>query len=219
VFPNPSFGFQAAFGVSIWAGCTLSTTSGACAAYSCPVGAPTGTPVSAGTIGISGGNLTSTTVNPETGGTLPGWYLYSMTSTTGFGAGQTLTASASGGVVPSWGPVSIVAPSPITLTSPDSLDGGALTIPTGGDLTVTWTGGVTGNTAVIQCIGTSATVAVECDFDAAAGQGTVPQAALTGLTGGGQLIFGQATSRTFSAGSFSINGAVRQFGGDNATYQ
>jgi hypothetical protein len=218
IIPGPinsaTFEFQAAFGTSN-SSCTTTTTSGSCVAFTCSADAgavPLGE--SAGTVTISGGDLTTQGLSPGTTGT------YSTSSATvGYTEGQTLTISASGSVVPAFGPVSIVAPPPIALSSPAAADGGSVTISTASDLTVIWVGGVSGDSVLVE--GGASGAGFQCTFDAATGAGTVPQAVLAALagTGAGGLDFAQITSTSVTAGTFSIQGLCTEIGVVDATYE
>jgi Trypsin len=216
---TPFFDFQAAFGnESAGSTCTTVTTSGSCSVLSCPAASPdAGAPTpgdNAGTLNISGGNLTAQSVSIGTNGAY-----FTSSQTSGYTGGQTLTVSSTGGTVPAFGPVSIAAPTPIALNLPPAGDGGVVTIPTGIDLPVTWTGGQAGDFVFLEGSGTNGTV-VECTFTASAGQGTIPQAVLSSLSGQtGNIFFSQDASTTFTAGTYAITGVVTDYGVVSATFQ
>lgn len=209
------FDFNGDFFPSAASNCNPTVTSGSCAFYSgCSSTAPVA--VSAGTLTISGGNLGSVAVTPDSTNA----YNYTASSAM-FSAGQTLVVSASGGTVPAFGPQSIVAPSMITLTAP-AASGGSYTISTSTDLSVEWTGGQAGVQLFFEgTLSGSPQTYFTCIWDGGLGRGTVPQAVLAGLAGqsGGLLAYGQLASTSFSAGTYSVTEGVLQFGGANATFQ
>jgi hypothetical protein len=173
--------------------------------------------VSAGTLTISGGNLGGgTAVTPDSTNA----YNYTATGSM-FSAGQTLSVSASGGTVPAFGPESVVAPSSIVITAP-AASGGTYTIPTSADLSVVWTGGQAGSQVLFEGTSTSNPPSYfTCTWDGATGRGTVPQAVLAGLAGQtmGYLFWGQFTTHTFAAGSYSVSEVALPFGATNASFE
>jgi hypothetical protein len=193
-----AYSFAAFFLPSSTPGCPF-TTYGACQ-YS-PCGYLGATGVSTGTITLSGGTLAAPVQVPVGTG---GAYAYAPTSAL-FMAGQTLTASASGDVVPAWGPVSVVAPSAATLVSPAS----GATIPSTQDLTVTWSGGQSG--ARVRVTGAPSVgfgAYFECDWDASLGQGVIPQALLTALAGQSPNVSvgqSQLAITTVDAGGYAVS--------------
>jgi len=162
----------------------------------------------AGTLTVTGGAFgdAGVLVAPAKGG----GYFYN-TTTPIFAAGDTLGVSASGGNVPAFSVKRVVAPSTIVLswTQPAG-DAGGLVIPTGQDLTVSWTGGVSGARVVFKATAfpTNQTAQVACQWDATAGQGTVPAAALASLAAGssvaGAASWFQQTGLTFDAGPWPV---------------
>jgi hypothetical protein len=116
--------------------------------------------------------------------------------------GETLAVSAAGGVAPAFD-LSMKAPAQIVLTAP-VLTGTPLVIARGADMSVTWTGGTAGTLFVIELAATDPDHAyiIECTFDAAAGNGTIPAAAFTDTpTGDGILnAYGRSKSATTSDG-------------------
>lgn len=210
------FAFAGEFVPSPASGCAPTVTSGSCAFYaSCSSTGPAA--VSAGTLTISGGNLGGgTAVTPDSSNAYNYTAMGSM-----FSAGQTLTVSASGATVPAFGPESVVAPPSIVITAPTA-NGGTYTIPTSADLSVVWTGGQAGSQVLFEGSNTSNPQSYfTCTWDGAAGRGTVPQAVLAGLAGQtmGYLFWGQLTTRTFAAGSYSVSEVALPFGATNASFQ
>ncbi len=193
--------------------CTPSITSGACAYFpNCQPGAPGY--VSAGILDISGGTLpVGTPVDPNTNEQ----YLYTS-STYSFGGGQTLSVMNTGATVPAFGMESLVSPTPMSLTKPTSTTG-TFALATSGPLTVTWSGGQTGAQVQIEGASTTTSALFVCTWDGGAGGGTVPQAMLAGLAGqSGYLYFSQSVGKTFSAGSYTVDFAVMNFGMGTATF-
>jgi hypothetical protein len=195
-------------------GCT-GTTSGACTYFSCsssttPVG------LSAGTLVISGGSIpTSVTISPDA----DNMYSYEAQGAL-FTAGQTLSVSASGATVPAFGPVSLVAPGLPILVSPANV-GGTYTIPTSVDLAVAWSGGEAGAVMMLEGTLQGSLNYFECEWDASAGAGVVPQAVLAGLAGQSSavLIYGQSTATSFTAGGYSVTEAALPFSGGTASFE
>ncbi len=195
------------------------TTVGACTFSSCGPDAGIGPAgVSAGTITVTGGDLASPVSLSDPGGD-DEEYVDQLESMF-FAPGQTLTASASGGVVPAFGPVSVVAPAYITLTAPVVVSG-AVTIPTTSDLSVSWTGGQPGAVVYFQSFGATQGQVLNCAFDATAGSGTIPAAVMAPLEGaaGAVLIWAQGTSETITAGSYVVTESAIVFGTASVTYE
>jgi hypothetical protein len=94
----------------------------------------------------------------------------------GMSAGVTVDFSATGGIIPAFSG-SLTAPTPVTFTNP------LTEIDHTKDLVINWTGGASGGFVEVKIAETTPNydVAVECAFDAAAGTGTVPAAAMTDL--------------------------------------
>jgi hypothetical protein len=139
-----------------------------------------------------------------------GGYFYN-TTTPIFTAGDMLGVSAAGGSVPAFSLKTVVAPSTIVLswTQPAG-DAGGLVIPTEQDLTVSWTGGVAGARVVFKATAfpSNQTAQVACGWDATAGQGTIPAAALAPLAAGssvpGAASWFQQTGSAFDAGPWPV---------------
>ncbi len=173
----------------------------------------------AGTVTISGGAIpagaTATISAPF------GPYYY-MASGTLFTPGQTLSVSATGGMVPAFGPEEVTVPPTVTLTAP-AITAGTSTVSTSSDLTVTWTGGQSGATMTFEG-GAANGVApffFTCDWDASIGQGTVPKAVLAPFSGfpDGYFAFGQRATTTFTAGAYPISESAGMYATAGATYQ
>jgi hypothetical protein len=191
-------------------GCTITTTNG-CSLYQCTT---TGTVpyVSAGTLTISGGSLGApTTVAPASDES----YQYNSTGAF-FAPGEQLRVSASGGVVPAFGPVAVVAPTNTTMVAPAS----PYTVSLKGDLGVQWTGGAAGSVFVLEGITQNNQTYFLCEWDAGMGKNFVPQSTLSGIgSGSGYLIYGQYSSATFTAGTYTIYDSALSYGGGTATFQ
>jgi hypothetical protein len=130
---------------------------------------------------------------------------YSLMAEGLFGTGNTLSTSATGGVVPAFSH-SIVAPPPVTLIAPTS----PWAISTGQDLDVSWSGGVAGDTVEITLIANFAdarTDVATCTFGASGGNGTVPQAVLAHLANPliGSISWDQRADAWFQAGMYWID--------------
>ncbi|HEX8791347.1 MAG TPA: hypothetical protein VF765_10395 [Polyangiaceae bacterium] len=183
-------------------GCTV-TTAGSCVYYSNCTGGPTQNGVSAGTLTVAGPWLMPpVTITPMSGTNA---YQYSA-STTGFSSGQTLAVSATGGVVPAFGPVSVVVPDLTSIYQPPiDTDGGTTTIPTNGALVVAWTGGQAGATMIFQAGGNGSADYMDCTWNGSDGKGVVPAAMLKPFSGQqGYLLYGQYNVTSFSAGPFAV---------------
>jgi hypothetical protein len=151
------------------------------------------TEVSAGTLTVTGGTAPIVVAPTTSGGTVS----YSYVATTGagdggpsFGAGDTLTVSASGAAAPAFtgtvtlpGTIQVTAPPPPSPTAPDGavLPFPALAAPIvrTADLAIAWTGGSSGS--VLVGLGGSGGSAVQCQFPESAGGGVIPAAALAYL--------------------------------------
>lgn len=197
-------------------GCTV-TGSGACAYYACPTPQPQNG-VSAGTITVSGPWLTT----PVAMAPAAGSNLYQYTSSSpGFTAGQALSVTASGGDVPPFGPETVVAPLLTQLTSPAiATDGGTTIIPTGADLPITWNGGQTGATMILEAYSSNGLDYTYCSWSGSAGQGIIPAAVLKPLSGmTGFFVYGQYNVTSFSAGPFAISLTALPYTGAGVTFQ
>jgi hypothetical protein len=173
-------------------------TAGACAISTCS-GPSQG--ASAGTLTIAGGSLGDAGVALTPGAPPDDLYSYSGTAPL-FGAGDTLSVSASGGAdVPAFS-ATVGGVGPITVTAPALPgDGGLFEIPRSSDLKVTWTGGTPGSQVLVQ-LG-SRDVTVLCFFDAASGAATLPQSTLATLPPGvSTLAVGQQNTTNLDAGGF-----------------
>lgn len=164
--------------------------------------------VSAGDLTVTGGAFgdAGTQIGPDNLGS----YFYDTTGPM-FSPGDTLSVTGAGATVPAFPEQSIVAPGGITLTSPAPTDSGALVIPTSTDLALTWTGGVAGARVIVDLTaffaggGSASTV---CSWDASAGQGTIPAAALEPLAAGdagtSTAVWSQQAESAFDVGSWSV---------------
>jgi hypothetical protein len=215
---SATFDFFAAFGPdsSSNQGCTV-TTSGACSSYDCS-GTQTSPPgVSAGVLAISGGSIPAgLTVSPDPSNN----YEYEDSGTL-FTAGQTLTVSATGGTVPAFGPVSIVAPALPTLLTPAAASGGTYTIGTKADLDVAWSSNTPGSQVIFEAASNDSTRYFTCLWDASVGKAVVPQSMLTPLVGEGTgyVVYGQYTSTTLQVGAYSVSVSALPYAGGTATFQ
>jgi hypothetical protein len=199
--------------------CTT-TVYGACTYNDCPNAADGGTPVSAGTLTVAGGALGNNGValSPQANGT----YTYQVNGAL-FSQGDTMSASASGANVPAFGPETVVGTGLVGITAPLANMQGMYTISTAQDLTVTWTGGESNAQVLIEVEGNSGmnTRYAYCLWDAAAGTGTIPSAALAGLAnlGSGVFVWGEWRITNFTAGAYPLQFTALQFDFGQATLQ
>jgi hypothetical protein len=196
--PAGSFDFSASF--HVLADCAM-TTSGACTLSTCQTAPVSGD--DAGNVTISGGSIAAGASVMSFG---DGVYSYAALGAVMTG-GQSVTVSASGGTVPTFGPQSVTAPSLVTLTSPSVSDAGTTMISTATDVTIAWSGGQTGATMTLSLSSQVSQSSLACSWAASSGQGTIPHALLSQLVGqaqGGVLTYGQEATRTFMAGPYSI---------------
>ncbi len=210
-------------------GCSYAVADGGpCLVTTCPSITPNDAgPVSlvtAGALTVTGGAFGDAGIDlgPDTLGS----YLYNTVGPM-FAPGDTITVSAAGATVPAFAAQSLVAPGPITLTSPTS-DGGTFAIDTSKDLTVSWTGGSSGDHVFLGLnafftSGASATAL--CSWDATLGQGTVPQGALAPLAAGdaqagrSTASWYQQADTTFTAGRWNVVLRAFERGGAPASFQ
>lgn len=215
---SPTFDFYGSFGPASGGGtegCTV-TTSGECSSYTCTGTQPNPTGVSAGTLTLAGGSLGSVAVSPDASND----YSYEAGGTF-FTAGQTLTVSATGGVVPAFGPISVVAPGLPLLTSPVAASSAGYTISTEQDLVVAWGGGEAEGQMIFEASSSDSSSYFTCVWPASEAKAVVPQAMLTPLAGQstGYLIYGQYLSTGFTAGAYSISVTALPYSGGSATFQ
>ena len=179
--------------------CTAQTV-GACTLYTCQRVATEGD--DAGTLDVAGGSIPAGETIADVGN---GIYSYSSVGTM-FTAGDALSVSGTGGMVPAFGPESVVAPRLVTLTSPVLSGSGTTAIPTSTDLELAWTGGQRGATMTLRSGNEQSQSSLGCTWDASLGHGTVPRALLIPLAGEARafLSYGQESSRTFRAGAYAI---------------
>jgi hypothetical protein len=202
-------------------GC-VTTTTGACTYHSCSGvtvgdGGTSVTFVSAGTLAISGPSLT-----PPVSITPDSINAYSYSSTTpGFSAGQTLSVTASGGSVPAFGPVSVIAPQLAQVVQPPlATDGGTTNIPTTSDLMVAWTGGQAGAMMILEATANNSSNHTVCRWNGSDGMGIVPAAALQPLSGqSGYFFYGQYNETSSSAGPFAVTLTALLGSGGSVAYQ
>jgi hypothetical protein len=197
-----------------WLPCGV-TTSGACSLSQCSMVVSSGD--DAGNLTIGGGGIPPGTVVMNEG---DGLYNYSALGPV-LSAGQEVSVSGAGGTgVPAFGPQKVTTPSMITLTAPSlASDGGATSIATSSDLTVSWTGGQAGAAVTFTLNDGLALQSVTCTWDATLGQGTIPQAFLGKLSGAGYATYAQQNATTFTAGAYTITASAALTAGGLVTYQ
>ena len=199
--------------------CQVTTVYGACVVSTCPSGADAGAAPGAGTLTFAAPSLEGgVTVDAGAAG------FYEL-GTPGplFAPGDMLTVTASGGVVPAFGPLGVMAPGAITLTSPDP-GGGAVVVPTSSDFGFAWTGGSAESAAVLTASGVTgdgSVVLVRCSYVAITGEGILPSPVLAAVRGlsQGTLGWGQASLATFDAGAWSVTLLAEAYGSIPATFQ
>jgi hypothetical protein len=202
--------------------CTT-TTSGACSLVTCPMMSFASSD-SAGTLTISGGSIPAGTT--LTASLVDGSYGDSVVGTW-FSAGDSLSVSATGAMVPAFGPDSITAPPLIALTAPQLADGdaGISTIPTSTDLTLAWSGGQSGATMTLFAGAEVSFSFIDCSWDASLDTGTVPQSLLAQLAslsqnaGQGFVQYGQQSNVTFVAGPYTITQSAMLYTGATVNFQ
>ena len=175
---------------------------------------PPGAPVSAGTVTI-GGTTPAFSLDYDAGAMQ---YAVSVpVDHAFFTGGDTIMFAASGRDVPAFS-ANVVAPTPVTVTSP-TLPGGAFSLDTSKDLVFDWTGSSAGmlafNIRTTTSIGATAVSSsfVSCQFRASARTGTIPVALLANLDKTGAsttALLGTDLSSTKEvvAGDFSLHLAV-----------
>jgi hypothetical protein len=193
--------------------CTV-LDAGACVTTSCPkatasdASAPDAAlPPNAGALTVTGGifGTTGTGLSIDKAGT----YYYQAPGNV-FTPGDTLGVAGAGNTVPAFAEQTVVGPATIKLTAPAAA-AGKITIPTGQDLVVTWTGGTAGAKVFLfgNAVFTNGDSAnLTCSWDASTGTATVPKAALApmaaGNAEGSDLQWYQAAQTSFSAGAWPI---------------
>jgi hypothetical protein len=182
--------------------CTNLMTIGACDIATCVSTPPPG--VSAGTITISGA-AQAVTMMPTASTT----YDTFMTANPLFAGGEMITFTATGADVPGF-TKTITAPTKATITSPakPSSSSPYLMISRSQDFSVSWTGGGSGLVQV-ALNSSQAEQRVFCRFDASAGTGKIPSAALATLaTGTGGFAMASIAHSVFETGDFAIEASA-----------
>jgi hypothetical protein len=208
---TPAFYFAASFFSGVQPqGCTT-TTSGACSYSSCSNGSQLAGD-SAGTITISGASLGSPVSVPFGSN----GYVYQATGTL-FSAGQTLTASATGGQVPAWGPQSVTVPPDALLVAPAS----GTTISTSQALGVQWQGALPGAQFLLQGGSNDSSSYFVCEWDASVAKTTVPPDVMASMksAGPGYLLYSQYSQTTFQAGAYTVSEVAFPFDGFTVTFE
>jgi hypothetical protein len=166
-------------------GCTAEAAGTGCTAVTCPRGAKNAGGPEAGAITAkSNGGMIVTKADATGAYDVAGFAatLWSMPK-------AALTFSAAGGGVPAFGDT-FCGPASPTITMPAAAPGAGLTIDRASDLALQWTGATVGDVEVLfrDDSGAASTVEVRCFFTGAAGQGTVPTAALAKIGAGAHTV-------------------------------
>jgi hypothetical protein len=107
----------------------------------------------------------------------------------------------------------LVAPSPITVTSPLPSSTMVYSISRSSDLVVTWSGGVDGTTQVnvsSNSSGTTPASTITCSVAAAKGTVTVPASLMSGFTTSGGFVAGAYNSATKNVGDWLMEFQAEQ---------
>jgi hypothetical protein len=171
--------------------CTASTI-GDCLVSACtitevadPGTPPVGTVLDAGLLTVTGAGASKAalkfgTVSPKS--TQPGYPAVSADKQFFSGGDSIELVGAGGADLPAFKAQKLIAPNEIVLTAPACSGASCPDVDRSKDLTVAWTAGGAGNLkASFETVGDTATAYVFCTFEAAAGTGTVPKAALAQL--------------------------------------
>ncbi|HWZ90922.1 MAG TPA: hypothetical protein VNW92_18805 [Polyangiaceae bacterium] len=175
-----------------------------------------GAAVSAGTITI-GGTAPTFSVAYDAGTQLYGTTPAVPKDRLLFAGGETITFAAAGADVPAFS-ASLVAPAPLTVTSP-ALPSGGFSLDTSKDLVFEWTGTSTGlltfNVRTVTVNGATAVAStfVSCQFETSALTGTIPTALLqklqkTDASTTGALSTDLSNTKEVPAGDFMVHLAV-----------
>lgn len=180
--------------------CRSLGSSGPCEELDCSAAVTAGSH-SAGTITVTGATV-PVSIPPGTNGVYPG---YQATQAL-FNGGETLTVAASGAEVPAF-MKSVTAPGKATITSPAKPASGSpyLMVNRAAGFSLTWTGGGSGKLMVSLFGGTNQTTRVTCKFDASAGTGMIPAAALMTLpAGNGGFAMAAITETSVTSGDWGV---------------
>ena len=194
------------------AGCTRTMVAG-CVATSCPdIMGVLHSSLNAGTITVTGTGPASPatlTFGPIGGDAGIDGYQGLKAQSKFYNDGAMLSASGAGGPdLPAFATQTLVAPTDIVLTAPACANVVCANFARSTDATLTWTGGGAGKVGVTYITDTdNGSKTLSCSFDAAAGTGTVPSAALMMLDVGtapgfyGVEYITPSNSKTFMAGT------------------
>lgn len=182
--------------------CTTMQTIGPCKVQQCATTQPQGAQ-SAGTITITGATKPLSIV-PGADKTYP--QQTSMTSL--YNGGEMITFAAPGADVPAFS-VTLTTPTKATITAPAKPAAGSLLpINRAQDFSVSWTGGGSGRVQVFLS-GAGSSSSLFCKFDASAGTGKVPAAALATMTGTmGSFAMASIAETESSAGDWGIGASA-----------
>ena len=194
-------------------GACTTTTTGACSVIACNLASTQ----DAGVVSYpNAGTVTFTTPAPTTFTLSPtganGAYNVPTTQTQIWTAGDTVTASATGGDVPAFSGKTVTAPSDVTVTAPVFDTSARTTLSRASDLSVAWSGGSVGNVQIM--VSTSQvgvhSVSATCTFAATAGSATIPAAVMgqldkaDGTSIYGSIVVAPQNDVPFKAGDWDV---------------
>ncbi len=182
--------------------CTTMQTIGPCKVQQCVSTQPQGAQ-SAGTITITGATKPLSLV-PGTDKV----YVQQTSMTSLFNGGEMITFAAAGADVPAFS-VTLTTPTKATITAPAKPAAGSfLAINRAQDFSVSWTGGGSGRVQVFLS-GAGGSPSLFCKFDASAGSGKVPAAALATMTGAmGSFAMASVAETEKSVGDWGIGASA-----------
>ena len=189
-------------GAGFWASgayCTQTKRIDPCTVYTCVTTQPA--TVSGGTVTIAGA-AQAITLMPNA----MGQYDTFMVANPLFSGGETITFMTTGAMVPAL-TKAITAPSKATITAPAKPPTSSpyLVVNRGQDFTVSWSGGGSGKVQV-ALNSSMADQRIMCRFDASAGTGKLPSAALqTFAVGGGGFAMASITEEQAIAGDWAVD--------------
>jgi hypothetical protein len=174
---------------------------GPCTVYVCPTTTPPApTYASAGTVSVTG-LAQPVSLTPQANK----MYTAFTSQATLFSGGETITITGAGADVPAFS-IGITGPGRATITQP-AKPSGTFTINRAQDFTVRWSGGGAGKVFVYVSGPSGSGASLNCGFDASAGMGSVPAAALGMLpAGSGAFSSASLAVKSIDTGGWRIYG-------------